>query len=59
LTIDSNVKNTESEIQKISEKHHILERSSKDYFEKVETWTKEAHDAIIQIRNNSTEVSFP
>ena len=57
LTIDSNVRNTENEIQKISEKHYTLEQSSKDYFEKVEKWTQDVHESIAQLRLNSDEVS--
>ena len=57
LTIDSNVRNTENEIQKMAEKHHTLEQSSKDYFEKVEKWTQKAHESIAQLRLNNEEVS--
>ena len=57
LTIDSNVRNTEHEIQKCAEKHHTLEQSSKNYFEKVENWTQEVHQSIAQLRLNNEEVS--
>jgi isocitrate dehydrogenase kinase/phosphatase len=56
LTIDSNVQNTEIEILKISEKHYTLEKLSKEYFEKVESWTSDVHCAITQLRKDSNEV---
>ena len=56
LTINANVQNAEKEILKISAKNQKLEKSSKNYFENVETWTKETFDSITQIQSFIPEV---
>ena len=58
LTINTNVQNAEKEILKISQKNQKLEKSSKSYFENVETWTKETFDSITQIQQQFPEVFY-
>ena len=56
LTINANVQNAEKEILRISTKHQKLEKSTKTYFENVESWTKETFDSITQIQSYIPEV---
>ena len=56
LTINSNVQNTEKEILKVASKTQKLEKSSKAYFENIESWTKETFESITQIQSFIPEV---